>query len=430
VAANRPHNRLTAARRLAARHEVVEQEERRDAIAAILARPLLTAEASDADDLRLVRLHAGWLRKWFQRWPGWTLIVTADMARLRKHPSPRSDSTRGLIDRDDAQQRSKFTRRKYALLCLVLAALENEQRQTTIKQVASKTETAVRLDGHLAELAFEFDTKLLAHRRELVAVMRYLQQQHVLALIDRDDLGYVQSQSDCLYRIGRSALSSMLCSIRGASTIRQAHVNDLILQLNETEVPETPQAQNEELQHRLVRRLLDDPVIYFDELTPREYEYFNMQGERILKELRSVTGMEVERRSEGVAMLAPVAVWTDLGLPESGTRGHATLLLAEWFGSRLRECTEMECRIPQDEVFRHVQELAEEHQSRWRKSAGTNEGVRQIFRDAIDILQSLSLIDVRTEYVIPRPAVARYQLAELEPALGNDLNVDDRRLFE
>ena len=128
----------------------------------------------------------------------------------------------------------------------MLATLENEQRQTTIKQVASKTETAVRLDDHLAELPFEFDTKLLAHRRELVAVMHFLQQRHVLALIDRDDLGYVQSQSDCLYRIGRSALSSMLCSVRGASTIPQADVNELILQLNETEVPETPQAQNEE----------------------------------------------------------------------------------------------------------------------------------------------------------------------------------------
>jgi uncharacterized protein (TIGR02678 family) len=207
-------------------------------------------------------------------------------------------------------------------------------------------------------------------------------------------------------------------------------VNDLILQLNDTEIPETPQAQNEELQHRLVRRLLDDPVMYFDELTPREYEYFNMQGERILKELRSVTGMEVERRAEGVALLTPVAAWTDLGLPESGTRGHATLLLAEWFGSRLRDCTEIECQIDYDEVFGFVQELAEEHQSRWRKSASTNEGIRQIYRDAIDILQSLSLIDVRSDYIIPRPAVARYRLGELQRATGNDPCADGRRLFE
>lgn len=249
-------------------------------------------------------------------------------------------------------------------------------------------------------------------------------------LIDRDDLGYVQSQSDCLYRIGRSALSSMLCSVRGASTIPPVEMNELILQLNDTEVPETPQAQNEELQHRLVRRLLDDPVMYFDELTPREYEYFNMQGERILKELRSVTEMEVERRAEGVALLAPIATWTDLGLPESGTRGHATLLLAEWFGSRLRDSTDVECRIHHDEVLRYVQAIAEEHQSRWRKSAGTEEGVRQIYRDAVDILRSLSLIDVRSDYVIPRPAVARYRLAALEPVNGNNASMDDRRLFE
>lgn len=423
-------DRLTAARRLAARQEVVEQEERRDAIAALLARPLLTGEVTDAEDLRLVRLHSEWLKKWFQRWPGWSLIITADMARLRKHPSPRSDSTRGLVDRDDAQQRSLFTRRKYALLCVVLATLENEQRQTTIKQVAAKTEIVVRLDGQLAELAFEFDTKLLAHRRELVAVMRFLQERCVLMLIDRDDLGYVQSQSDCLYRIGRSALSSMLCSIRGASTIPRTDVNELIRQLNFVEVPEAPQAQNEELQHCLVRRLLDDPVMYFDELTPREYEYFNMQGERILKELRSVTGLEVERRAEGVALLTPIAAWTDLGLPESGTRGHATLLLAEWFGARLRECTEIECRIAHEEVFRFIQELAGKLQSRWRKNAGTKEGIHQIYQDAIEILQSLSLIDVRDDCVIPRPAVARYRLDELKSATRDHPRVDYRRLFD
>lgn len=423
-------NRLTAARRLSARHEVVEQEERRDAIAALLARPLLTAEAAEAENLRLVRLHSDWLKKWFQRWPGWSLIVTADLARLRKHPSSRTDTTRGLIDGDDSQARSVFTRRKYALLCLVLATLENEQRQTTIRQVANKTELAVRLDPNLAELSFDFDTSLLAHRRELVAVMRFLQERRVLVLIDRDDLGYVQHKSDCLYRIGRSALSSMLCSVRGASTIPPIDVNELILQLNFTEVPETPQAQNEELQHRLVRRLLDDPIMYYDELTPHEYEYFNMQGERILRELRSVTGMEIERRAEGVALLAPVADWTDLGLPESGTRGHATLLLAEWFGWRLRGCTEIECRIHYEEVFRFVQKLAEEHQSHWRKSAGTHDSLQQICREAVDILQSLGLIDLRCDCVIPRPAVARYRLGELKQATGNRPHEDDRRLFE
>ena len=424
-----PKDRLTAARRLATRHEVVEQEERRDAIAALLAQPLLAAETTDVESLRLVRLHADWLRKWFLRWPGWTLIITADIARLRKHPSSRRDSTRGLVDRDDDLQRNLFTRRKYALLCLVLATLENEQRQTTIRQVASKTETSIRLDNRLADLSFQFDTKQLSHRRELVSVMRFLQQRQVLTLIDRDDISYVQSQSDCLYRIQRTALSSMLCSVRGASTISQANANELILQLNDVEVPDTPQAQNEQLQHRLVRRLLDDPVMYFDELTPHEYDYFNMQGDRILKELSSTTGMEIERRAEGVALLALTADWTDLGLPEGGTRGHATLLLAEWFGMRLRDCMKVECKIEHSEVLEYVRGLAVENQSRWRKSASTNDGVQQIHRDAVDILKSLGLIEVRKECIVPRPAVARYRLGAMESSPMKDSKEEQRKLF-
>lgn len=412
--AARSKNRLTAASRLASRHEIVEWEERRDAISALLTQPMITPEGSHAEAFRLIRLHSDWLRKWLQRWPGWTLVVAADVARLRKHPSPRNDSTRGLQDRSNAQERTLFTRRRYALLCLVLSALENEQRQTTIKQVASKTEISVRLDNRLQELGFDFDTKLLAHRRELVAVMRFLQNQDVLVLIDRDDLGYVQSQSDCLYRIHRSSLSTMLCSIRGASTVNPRDVDDLVGQLIEADIPETPQAQNEELQHRLVRRLLDDPVMYFDELSAREYEYFNLQGERILKELKKVTGLEVERRAEGVALLDPTGQWTDLGLPESGTRGHATLLLAEWFGTKLRECHEIQCTVSRDEVLAYVEQLARQHKSRWRKNADTDEGIRRILRDSIDILQSLSLIDVKGKTIIPRPAVARYRVGQFK----------------
>jgi uncharacterized protein (TIGR02678 family) len=255
----------------------------------------------------------------------------------------------------------------------------------------------------------------------------------VLALIDRDDLGYVQSQSDCLYRIHRSALATMLCSMRGASTVKSMDVDDLIEQLNETEIPETPDAQNRELQHRLVRRLLDDPVLYLNELTPREYEYFNMQGERILKELKTVTSMEVERRAEGVALLDPSGRWTDLGLPESGTRGHATLLLAEWLGTKLRECHEFECQILHGEAQEYLARLALEHKGRWRKNADTNEGVKQILRDAIEILKSLSLIDVRDDAIVPLPAVARYRVGDLKsatPSAGDGPDALAARTFQ
>lgn len=420
----RKSNRLTAASRLAARQAIVQDEERRDAVAALLSTPLITAEGERAAHFRLVRLHADWLKEWFLRWPGWTLIVGPDIARLRKHVFPRRDITRALIDRGSGSERTRFTRRRYALLCLTLATLETEQRQTTIQQVASKTEVIARTNPDLQGAGFEFDTKQIAHRRELVAVMRFLQRQHVLLRTDGDDNGFIKG-GDCLYRIQRSALTTVLCSVRGASTIdskTMAHeeLDAWINGLNETETPESPQAQNRELQHRLVRRLLDDPVMYLDELTPREYEYFNSQGERLTRELAKTTGMFVERRAEGVALLDSTGDWTDLGLPETGTRGHATLLLAEWFGAQLRNNSEVECRVTREATREVVGTLASKHKSRWRKHADTPEGIRQILSDALDMLQSLSLIEVRGNDIIPRPAVARYRLGEVRVATAKE----------
>jgi uncharacterized protein (TIGR02678 family) len=227
----------------------------------------------------------------------------------------------------------------------------------------------------------------------------------------------VKGEGDCLYRIERAALATILCSARGASTIPQTSFTEFINQLNETDTPESPEAQNRELQHALVRRLLDDPVMYFDELTTREYEYFNTQGDRITRELARTTRMTVERRAEGVALLDATGDWTDLGLPETGTRGHATLLLAEWFGDKLRANQEFDCRIPLQSVHEFVEALSVEHKSRWRKDADTPEGVRQVLNDSLDILTSLALIEVGGDHAVPRPAVARYRIgdfAELE----------------
>ena len=439
---SKARKRLTAADRLAVRHEENEKDERRTAICQLLRKPMLTASGNDAEAFITVRRHAQWLKSWFTRWPNWTLVITADVVRLRKHPSPRKDATRGLTD-NSSSERIQFTRRRYALLCLVLATLESEQRQTTIQQVARKTEVMVRVSPELAELDFAFDPKLLPHRRELVAVLRFLQQQHVLNRADGDDTGYVRGTGDCLYRIERASLSMMLCSVNGASTLgaptgsndsqHEKSMEDFIFSLNEIETPEFDEAQNRELQNLLVRRLLDDPVMYYDDLTPREYSYFNDQGERIIKELQRSTGMIAERRAEGVALLDPTGNWTDLGLPETGTRGHATLLLAEWFGQRLREQEVVESKstsnstseidpatvrigVPKisiEDARAYVEELAATHQRRWRKHSNTPEGINRILDESLYLLESLALIEIVNDKIKPRPAVARYCLGEV-----------------
>lgn len=420
-------SRASVAERLARRQDEVEREERRESIRILLAQPLLPAHGATADEFRLVRRHAEWLKTWFARWPGWTLVVVADIARLRKHPSPKADATRGLLE-PSASERTPFTRRRYALLCLVLATLENEQRQTTLQQVACKVETAVRMDGELAQLEFEYDTRTLPHRRELVSVMRLLEQRQVLTRSDGDDKKFVTGDSDCLYRIDRSALAMLLCSVRSASTLTVADTEELIDQLNEVETPDAPEAQNRALQYCLVRRLLDDPVVYFDELTMREYEYFNSQGDRLLRELADVTGLVAERSAEGVALLDPSGGWTDVGLPETGTRGHSTLLAAEWLGQLLRESAEVTCEVSCEAFCQHIAQLAAENARYWRKESDTPEGIRRIAHDALEILAALGLIQWTGDCIRPRPAIARYRLSE--PQLAQATKAAERAALQ
>ena len=83
------------------------------------------------------------------------------------------------------------------------------------------------------------------------------------------------------------------------------------------------------LRSRLIRRLLDDPVVYYDELEHGEMDYFNSQRSRLLSQVEQATGMVPEIRKEGVAMLDRRGDATDLGLPEEGTDGHLTLLVAQ-----------------------------------------------------------------------------------------------------
>jgi len=98
-----------------------QADERRKALRALLRSPLLTARAPDAATFRLARRHQTWLREWFARETGWVLHVDAETARLRKTPADHADTSRpamaGGTDRP-------FSRRRYVLLCLALAALE------------------------------------------------------------------------------------------------------------------------------------------------------------------------------------------------------------------------------------------------------------------------------------------------------------------
>lgn len=392
---------------LGVRLQEAADEERQQAVRALLRQPLLSAQGPRADDFVLVRRHADWLREWFAHHPHWTLRVDSELARLRKLPADLADGTRPA--RDEKSDLA-FNRRRYVLLCLALAALERTDRQTTLGRVAEAVGSLMTADPAFAAAGIAFDLTSRDVRRDLVHVMRFLLDLRVLVHIHGDEQQYVNGSGDVLYSINRPALAAMLCVKRGPSTIDVGSLDERIAALAEEPLPDNDDAQNRRLRTQLMRKLLDDPVLYYDDLDEREFAYLTSQRGRLLRQVEHATGLVAEVRAEGIAMVDPRGDLTDLGLPEEGTDGHVTLLLAEHLARRAREAPMMP--VSEEALRQHLLQLIDAHRGRWRKGVMEPGAEVVLLAQTLDRLEALRLIRRTADGVVPLPAIGRYALAE------------------
>lgn len=385
--------------------------ERRRAVRRLLGRPLLCAGGEGQEDFALVRRHAEWLREFFSRHLGWTLDVDSELVRLRKLPADLDDGTRPALD---AATEAPFSRRRYVLFCLALCALERAERQTTLGRLAEEVVREAQ-DPALVEAGILFDLKSHDQRRDLVQVVRLLMSLRVLVRVQGDEQQYLSERGDVLYDVQRPALMVVLNVRQPPSLISDpdfsARLAALALELR----PDTEEARNRALRVGLLRRLIDDPVVYFSDLTEDERAYLAYQRGSMLKVLEEATGLHAEIRAEGIAMCDERGDLTDLGLPEEGTRGHLVLLVAEYLAGRLR--TQGELPIPILELELHIEQLMAQHKSHWSKEATQPGAARGLCRETLDRLEALRLVRCSAAAlsheaaVVPRPAIARYALA-------------------
>lgn len=384
------------------------RDERQRALRALLRRPLLAASGPHGEAYRLVRRHADWLRGWCGRFPSWTLTVDAEVARLHKTPPDPLDPTRPARDpRGDA-----FTRRRYVLLCLVLAALERSDRQTALARLAEQAGGLYAEDPGLAAAGVTFDLRQQGARRDLVFVVRTLLDLGVLSRVEGDEDGYVRGAGDALYSIHRPALAAVLSVRRGPSTVDAGDLEARLRAITAEPADGVDEAaRTRRYRTRLYRALLDDPVLYFDELEPEERTYFDGQRRRLVEQVHDAAGLEPELRAEGLAMVDERGDLTDQAIPEEGTDGHVTLLLAEHLAVCRRErpgevvgTAALEARTA---------ELVVEHGRHWRKAAREPGAERGLCRAALDRLEAVRLIRRAPEGVVPLPAVARFAVEEL-----------------
>jgi hypothetical protein len=80
---------------------------------------------------------------------------------------------------------------------------------------------------------------------------------------------------------------------------------------------------------RLARLLLEHPVLALDDLTSEERGYLASQATSLAADLHRLTGAQVERRAEGVALIDATGSFSDRSFPAGGTPAQVALLLAD-----------------------------------------------------------------------------------------------------
>ncbi|MBV9093109.1 MAG: TIGR02678 family protein [Streptosporangiaceae bacterium] len=375
-----------------------EQAQRRAALRALLAKPLLVAE-TDSEALVLVRRYLTGLREWLSRETGWRLVADSETARLFKTAPALSDTSHPAR----GHNKEPFGRRRYVTLCLALSALARADAQTTLGSLADDVLTAAAAP-ELAGCGFTLTLDSRADRSDLVAVVRLLLGWRVLGRVAGDEEAYLSAGTDVLYDVRRPVLGVLLSGTRGPSTVTAARFEGRLAELAAEPVAETDELRNQALRRRLTRRLLEDPVVYYDELDEAERAYLLSQRHAITRRIEEATGLIPELRAEGIAMVDPEDELTDVRMPEQRTDGHVTLLVAEHLARR--------DHATRDELHAFVRKAAAEHASYWRKGVTEPGAETELLAMALEKLVALRLVEVDGHMVRSRPAIARFALDE------------------
>lgn len=387
---------------LASRLSQTTAGERRAAIRDLLTDPLVTATKNSAAFARIVR-HREWLSRWFAEQPGWKLVVEphAGIVRLHKVPA-RVHLHEGAGDVRPAALPGKppFDRRRYVLLALTLAALDDGPAQTTLKRLAETMRDASADEPEIVP----FDATSFAERRAFVDVLRWLVGAGVLRERDGDAEGYAQDESgDALYDVGDRHLAHLIAA--PVPPALAASRGALLVEL----YPETEDGEVLRARHAVFRRLLDDPVLYYEDLDQREFGWLDHSRAFVHQKLEEA-GFRVERRREGLAAVDPEGEVTDVRFPDGGsTVKHVALLCAEQLVERRRRTGLDE--ISDEDLVPIVDVLVRDYAERcgWSKQYLDGEpGIRQLASDAMAFLSMFALAGRISGGWRIRPAIARF----------------------
>jgi uncharacterized protein (TIGR02678 family) len=378
--------------------DAIIDDERRRAVRALLRRPFLTVE-SDGELLVLTRRHRDVLVAWFQAELGYRLVVDSDFARLLKTSASVTLAQRNLATRSG----HPFDPRRYALFCLILAALEQAGEQTTLERLAE----AVKL--HAADLqSFELDFDRIADRRAFTYAVQAAADIGVLDLRDGSEERFARKEEggDALYQIHHRRLAQVLASPMPPSGVEAP------ADIGSEAYPDTSEGRARASRHRVMRILVEDAICYFDRLSEEDRMYLTSQRSRLFRQLERMCGFEMELRAEGVAAIDCAGDTSDLAFPSEGTVSHAALLLADHLAARHLHDQGV---ATFGELEAAMGSLIPRYRKYWRADLVGDPG--ELTRQALDRLEAFRLIERIEGGIRSLPAIGRFKAVTTgEPA--------------
>jgi uncharacterized protein (TIGR02678 family) len=404
---------------------IAERDEVARGVRLLLANPLITERAA-AEQFDLIRRRREPIEKWFDYYCGWSLTVEPRLgyARLTK-VRPATDASRPA--RRIRSGRAPFDRRRYVLLCVVAAELLAVP-VTTIGLLADRVRHATAVDPAVTA----FDTASRAERMAFVDVLRFLEAYAVVEVVDGSTEQFVDSEAaKVLYRVNANLLLRLLGAPVGPSRlgippdevalrfeellhlISRERRYGVVVDPADDAMPVSEVQRNLWLRHTIFRRLVDDPVLYLDDLTADQRAYLaSPTGRQLLRRAAEQGGFVLEERAEGVLLVDPDGLATDSRFPDdaSTARVVALLLLESLDGTTTLEQLEVTATILLTKF------------PRWAKSYRDADGARQLVIDALEVLTGFGLVRFDGRLIHRLPAAARYAVSDVKTTHAQEVS--------
>jgi uncharacterized protein (TIGR02678 family) len=328
----------------------------------VLAHPL-TCKEHDADVFRLIRRHEGELDRWFTQRLGYRLHTGADTARLFK--------TAVVPERRPLRTASgrPFHQLEYVVLVLALASTVAGPAVVSLRDLVSQIRTAaaeagVPLTGDATE------------RRATVAALRWMVHRGLATELHAQVDAYANdAEADAVLALRPDRIALLPLPALGGFD----DADDLLARAN----------RREPTRQWLRARLVEDPVVYRDDVTDAEWIELRRRVSEEERFLDEMFGLVVEARGEGIAAVDPTGALSGRPFPTGGTVGHAALLLIE----TLRAEPEPGRWRPLDDVVACMTTLAAEHAGHW--AGEFVDAPERLTRTVLDLLVEVRLAERR-----------------------------------